>query len=385
MQSLLTVLFYCFALSPWTPATGLASKTKVNAVHQEIAHHEKQESQDLRAEQLDSVVGDEEDDTEAEEPDNHNTQGSNSETAPKLPPVSAMLGDATATAKSINEQAAMLEARILRAQREDQEKMTKRKASLEHKLKVQEEGTEQLNATINEMAAVNDRLDDGNKAIRQRAKEVRDGNRLMVSELRALDVKLAAARTFVSDSLKSIDDSHDKTLDVLNEKENAKELEEEDSQEKDKPDSFLAVGHRLVRTSVEDIMPPLEQDQDVGSLVDVLAKGVTSMSKQQKDSEKKLEDMFVESYKAGTQKRADLLADQKDEEEDRTALTMLQGQLRTALEHLEATHDQSQEKLRALGLFLQRLGHMALSPEKEVQNLMETLPSVPQEKKPKSI
>lgn len=387
MQLFSVVFALCLAHSAWNPVVGLASRGHAEITRKsQVDHHEVDTQQRLStATAQDEVEDESEYDDENDEQDEENSHVSNGSSiaTPTLPPVSLILSDASLTAKHINEKAAMLEARILKEQEEGQAKMAKRKSALEHRLKVQEDGTKQVNATNNQILAESDRLEENNQALRKQAKEVKSGNRLMASELRALDARLAAAQTFISHALKSIDDSQDKALGVLSAKESdTDDQDEDDNENHDAGDDPAHSGTSLLAITErhsEDSFAP-DQNQDTGGLLTVLAQGVTSMSAQQRASDKKLEELFAAKFEAGSHERSELLSDEKDEEQDRESLTSLQKELRTALGHLEETQDHSQKNLRALGLFLQRLGHLALSPEKDVLHLMESLPSAPEEK-----
>jgi len=59
----------------------------------------------------------------------------------------------------------------------------------------------------------------------------------------------------------------------------------------------------------------------------------------------------------------------------RTQLQALQLNLHGAEVHLEATKTSLQERLRGLGLFAQRLAHLALAPAGEVSRLLTALPA----------
>merc|ERR1719313_1168883 len=84
--------------------------------------------------------------------------------------------------------------------------------------------------------------------------------------------------------------------------------------------------------------------------------------------------MFNAEFKAGVKRHTALLKKQQALNTTRTQLTHLQGELRKAESHLEDTRDHLEQRLRGVGLFLQRTAHLALAPASEAPPLLDSLP-----------
>merc|ERR1719183_3133481 len=106
---------------------------------------------------------------------------------PELPAVSQMLSQASGTLKSVNSQASSLEARVVQAQMQSEAKMAKQKAAFEEKLKQQEQGNQAVITDNANITAEIKSLKSNNAALRKKAHEVEETNKVMRSELRTLE------------------------------------------------------------------------------------------------------------------------------------------------------------------------------------------------------
>merc|ERR1719401_1313704 len=85
--------------------------------------------------------------------------------------------------------------------------------------------------------------------------------------------------------------------------------------------------------------------------------------------------MFIRTYRLGSKKHSSLIVQQRTLNSTRASLLALRAKLRVADKHLETTRDQLSERLRGVGLFTQRLVHLALAPAAEVPRILKSLPN----------
>jgi len=199
-------------------------------------------------------------------------------------------------------------------------------------------------------------------------------------------------------------------LSAHGEDDSSNDLSDDDSQDEDERDdtasnadesddsaatSFLALSSQVQRRAsseeesfqsalaeIENAAPDMDLQSaaqknanDPADLLDVLSKQVANLATQQKDSLKNLKALFIKNFRAGAKRHTALIVQQKALNATRTALTAERSKLRVADEHLESTRRKAQQRLRGLGLFLQKLSHLALAPASEAQRFMEALPS----------
>jgi chromosome segregation ATPase len=329
---------------------------------------------------------------------------------PELPAVTAMLGSASGTMRTINQEAKTLEAQVLQVEAQNEEKMQQQKAVFERKLHQQEARNREVIAENTAISHAIEELKEGNTELRKHAKTLSEENHLMRTELHTLQNKLGQANQFISDSMGATDDSKAKELAVLKgtakrrhetaELEVAKaskKVEDDDDDKDDKDDdddddddkadnkatSFMEMSSKTKKMfaetedSMEDEEVPTttQAPADPKSLVDTLHGEVETMQKEGKESERKLKAIFVATYQEGQKRHQALISQQKSLNATRSSLTELQEELKTADKHLEHTRTDLKQRLRGLGLFVQRLAHLALAPGREVSHLMDALPA----------
>mmetsp|Transcript_100033 Transcript_100033/g.173611 ORF Transcript_100033/g.173611 Transcript_100033/m.173611 type:complete len:435 (+) Transcript_100033:83-1387(+) len=340
---------------------------------------------------------------------------------PVLPAVSQMMGEASSTLKNVNSKAKFLESRVVQAQTESETRMAKQKAAFERKLKAQEQGNRAVIAESANISAAISKLKKENDALRLHAKELQDTNRVMRTELHALETRLSAARDFAGHSLVTTDDSKASELNVLQVQGHLRhkhdgEDESDDSTSDDSTDdsddsdadkdsdssdnskeeeSFMELSSTVRRSGessnsfeaelaeMEAVTPSLSQpqrassDASPGHLLEELSREVANLAKQEKSSEKQLKELFIRDFRAGARRHQALLAQQHGLNFTRGGLVALQTKLKAAESHLESTRSQLEQRLHGVGIFMQRLAHLALAPEREVKHLLETLPKSP--------
>jgi len=326
---------------------------------------------------------------------------------PELPAVTAMLGSASGTMRTINQEAKALEAQVLQVEAQNEDKMKQQKSIFEHKLHQQEAKNREVISQNDAISHAIEDLKQGNVELRKHAKTLSEDNHLMRTEFHTLQNKLGQGNQFITESLTATDDSQSKELAVLKasskrrhdvaELETAKTSKKDDEDDKDDKDddddddddkddkapSFMETSSRTKRmyTETEDTMEDEEAPTttaapaDPKSLVETLHGEVETMQKEGRESERKLKAIFVATYQEGQKRHQALIAQQRSLNATRTSLTTLQEELKTADKHLEHTRTGLKQRLRGFGLFVQRLAHLALAPGREVSHLMDALPA----------
>jgi ABC-type Zn2+ transport system substrate-binding protein/surface adhesin len=326
---------------------------------------------------------------------------------PHLPAVSSMLGTASATLKSISSQANTLEARVMQVQTENEAKMARQKSVFDRRLKAQEEANRDVVSENKQISKDISEINTHNVALRKHAKELQVDNRLLRIELQTFQTKLGVSRDFVATALASTDDSKAKDLLILKEakKEDHEDREEDDDSDdrdedgdnsgKDDDDdddgddagpSFLALASRTQKSAEADVqdaqLDDFEGDGEKkpktlnpNDLLKVLQKGVENLAVEEKEGEAKLKAMFLSDFQGGSRHHIALISQQKTLNATRASVKQRENLLTAAEAHLERTKSHLEQRLRGLGLFLQKLAHVALAPAAEVPKMVKTLPS----------
>lgn len=327
-----------------------------------------------------------------------------------LPAVSSMLGSAAETLKQINTQANVLEARVVQTQMENEARMSRQKAVFEQKLKEQDQENRNIEKNNARVSQEIGGLKKSNLETEKHAKELQVTNHLIRVELSTLKSKLAVSREFLAASLLSTDDSKAADLDVLEDQKNRKQGvasadakkasssqedddgEDDDSKDSDSDDdddsatSFLMLksstatlrsdGSEEDSEDVAEAQDPADKaTTDPRDLLKVLSSGVDNLETQEKESEAKLKQMFLQNFREGTKKRKSLLAQQKQLNATRATLLDYQGKLKTADGHLEGTKGKLEQRLHGLAAFLQKLSAIAMGPVNEAATKLNELPS----------
>jgi len=266
------------------------------------------------------------------------------------------------------------------------------------------------------------KLQNENANIKKHSHEVEEHSHLMRSQLHTLASHLGIAQSFISKSEASTDDSKSSLLDVLHDhrhkhvliqtsdnatkgadanddadddtdddddSDDTKDKEDDDDSDDDSqtvPTSFLSISKQVKRAPADaaaevDASEVLAEESlpgggasDPQDLLAVLSKEVTNLASQEKESSKKLKDLFIKAFKAGAQRRQALLKQQKALMASQSSLLALQSDLKKAEAHLEETHSHLQERLHGLGQYIQKLAHVAMAQQTDVPRLLEVLP-----------
>jgi len=306
--------------------------------------------------------------------------------------------------------------------------MARQKAAFEEKLKQQEENNRMVINTNENISAEISQLQADNAALRKNAHDVEEASRLMRIELHALQSRLGVAKEFAVHSLKSTDDSKNSLLEVLkvggshhhhnalvetsSNKRGVDDSGDEDGDDttddsdsdnsddegdSDEAESFLSVSMQVhhissdtsanyeaaineFESAVTPIAPVLDtsatSSSDPDDLLTVLSTEVANLAKQEKESEKTLKSLFVRDFRAGAKRHQALLAQQKHLLTTRASLQALKAKLRDADAHVSETKMELERRLKSIGLFLQKLAHFAMAPQREVPHLQETIPQL---------
>jgi len=319
---------------------------------------------------------------------------------PVLPAVSKILGGASKTLEQVNSEAAVLEQRMEKIQKQSAEQMSHQKSVYEQKLKLQEADNKAVIAHNGQIAKNIEKLKQANDGLRKHAHELQAENKLMRTELKTLQTKFGEGLSFLTDSMTKTDDSNSPTLAVLqtqgahkrrhpasddgkDDDEDDKSSDDDDEQSGDEDDdsSFVEVSSmRSTRRMYEDLdmgalaQPVPAPEVDPRELLNVLSTGIDKVKKQEKASEEQLKSLFLKGFKAGAVRHASLLQQQKAFNATRLSLENTQQKLRNAGKHLEGTHDNLSNRLHTVGHFLQKLAHLALAPASEVPKALSSIP-----------
>lgn len=321
---------------------------------------------------------------------------------PHLPAVTSMLGQASETLKGISEQAITLETRVSQLQKENMAKMSRQKSVFDRRLETQEEGSREVEAENAQITKEIAQLKEENNAVRKHAKDLQVDNRLMRIELQQLQAKLGVSRDFVANSLTVTDDSKAKDLLILKTKDKDDKTTDEDSHDQDDDDdredsddkggdddddgdddapSLLSVASRTRRAEGDDAVDldagdaPKPEIMNPKDLLKVLQKGVENLATEEKEGEAKLKTMFLTNFRTGLHRHTTLIAEQKALNVTRASVKDKQVHLKAAEAHLKHTKSHLEERLRGLGLFLQKLAHVAMAPLTEAPQMIKALPS----------
>jgi len=323
---------------------------------------------------------------------------------PVLPAVSKILGGASKTLEQVNSEAAVLEQRMAKIQKQSAENMAHQKSVYEQKLKLQEAGNKAVIAHNGQIAKNIEKLKKANDALRKHGHELQGENKLMRTELKTLQTKIGEGLSFVTDSMTKTDDSKSPALAVLqtpsahkrhhhaatdddkDDDEDDKSSDDDDEQSGDEDDdnSFVEVSsRRSARRVFEDMalevlaQPVPTPEVDPRNLLNVLSVGIDNVKKQEEASEEQLKSLFLRSFKAGAVRNAALLQQQKAFNATRLSLENTQQKLLNAEKHLQGTHDNLSKRLHVVGHFLQKLTHLAQAPASEVSKTLDSIPKAP--------
>jgi len=340
---------------------------------------------------------------------------------PQLPAIAQILSGASGTVKQVNSQASVLEAHVVKAQMQIETRMAKQKAAFEEKLKDQEKANRLVIEANNNISTEIQNLKHGNADLKKSSEDVQKASHLMRSQLRLLQSRLGVAEDFCEKSLASTDDSKNTLLQILSNNQNvihlvqtSKDAQEDDDEDDDdstdnynatddkdddesdndsRKTSFLSLAvtaHRShkalasmdidvsldpgVSVDAAAVSPDITTAANTGDLLETLSHEVTQLAQQEKDSQKKLKDLFIQDFRAGAKRKAALLQQQKGLIATRTSLEALQGRLKSAVAHLQATQKHLESRLHGLGHYLQKLAHLAMAPPKDAPHLLQELP-----------
>jgi len=141
---------------------------------------------------------------------------SNKPDSSMLPAVETLLADTTKAYNDILKQTSLLEAELLRKDRDFHVQLFKLKASYKQKLDQQEQEITEIMASIKNLSSAINKTEMSNAALRQHATTLRQSNLLLRVELEKLEAKLQTARVFAAQTLNRTDDTTSEEIAVLN-------------------------------------------------------------------------------------------------------------------------------------------------------------------------
>lgn len=319
-----------------------------------------------------------------------------------------MLSSANQTLSKFNSEVAELEAQVQKTEDLDQTKLAAKKADYEKRLAVQDEANKKINATNTDIAAAIKSLQQSNAAARKQAMDQEAQNTLMRTELKDIQMKLTSVSQFISASLKTTDDRNAKELVILNPKAvapkkslshvsivpAAKSVEDTDSDsdsdsssDDDGTDdgsegdddaqatSLLAMASK--RAEIEDqgfLHSHSGVDAASAGIFGALGKELQDLSVRERQGEQELDRAFKKEFQSGSKKHQQLLAKQKHLDATRASLLSVEKAMKVANSHLDGTAKRLQQRLKGVGEYMQQLSHLALTPSKEADGLIEKMP-----------
>lgn len=332
---------------------------------------------------------------------------------PELPTVSNMLHGASQELNSVSVQVKLLESRAAQTQKDNEVKLAKQKAVFEQKLQIQEEQNRAVIAANQQISREINDVKKANIGLLSHDLELAKNNNFMRKELQELLSKIGAAQSFVTSSLTKTDDTGAKELAVLNLKKphhasrhrvlglrerssddgiDNSDMEDDENAGDEAAESFLSLGSRVTHplgtasddegdTQTDDSVDAAPGASDTtartanpNDLVSVLSKEVTDLEKEGKESKNKLRAMFIAAFQTGAKRHAALIAQQRALNATKASHLDKKSKLTTAEQHLDGTRRELEKRVRGLGIFLQKLSHVALAPTGEVSRLLKELP-----------
>lgn len=329
---------------------------------------------------------------------------------PKLPEVSAILGDATKALKTVDSQAKAIETRVLDAQKHMKGKLARQKAAFEFQLKRQETQNLAVSQEIQKIKSEVAELEARNAASRTKAHALQKSNHMLRDEMQEVGKKLGVARSFAFKTVVATDDSKEPALDVLKVNQEPKQVvqakeatdddsDDSDDEAEDVPEKKVSSADVLAKfesqsketatsllqtaaqaqkstSSSSDDFPndEITPDGNPDDLLAVLTKDVARLAAQEKECEKHLKEIFIRDFRAGAGRHKALLAKQFVATKQRTDAQALEQKLQKALSHLNDTHLQLTRRIHGVAQFMKQLEHLADAKETDVPKLMEDLP-----------
>jgi len=331
---------------------------------------------------------------------------------PVLPAVEKMLGGAALTLKTVSTQANNIAGRMAGAEKQSELELARQKSAFEANLKKQEIKNQAVKAENQKITVQIESLKKANVGLRKHAKKIRKKSLVLRNVVRSLESKMGMAKKFAHKSMLDTDDSKKTVLDVLHPKahkgnqsalaqvsdDDDAEDDDDNTDEDEEGTSLIVLNHkRKVRHSTKkavqktdmsglngldvsglDVEFALSQQtvmsESPDAILNTLSKDINTLMTQRKESVTNLKNLFIRDFRAGAQRHMALLNQQKVLAKQRDDLLALQTKLKEAVAHLKATHKHLGQRLKGLGQFLQKLAHVANSPEVEVPRLLENLP-----------
>jgi len=121
----------------------------------------------------------------------------------------------------------------------------------------------------------------------------------------------------------------------------------------------------------QNVTQPEPESQE---MVEELTKEITQLSKQQDNSRAELAKLFQARFKAGADKKAQILAKQDLLNSTKTSLMQLHTELQGAVKHLKGTKSKLENNLHGLGRYLAQLATYVTEPAADAEKALPTLP-----------
>mmetsp|Transcript_56781 Transcript_56781/g.122741 ORF Transcript_56781/g.122741 Transcript_56781/m.122741 type:complete len:646 (+) Transcript_56781:79-2016(+) len=276
----------------------------------------------------------------------------------ELPKVSEVIKPSSEVFHELNSQVKTLENRLEEVQRENIASAKSQQEEYNMKLHEQEQknlavskGNAALAKEIEEVKQANQRLLERSEQLQMSSAQVR-------AELQSMQQNITTAQEFAAASLDNLDDSKAQELQVL------AELHERDAAAA----AVAAKQHRLDEISsktsllskqIRVQMPAMEKfniTSDSKALVESMSAGLENLARAQEERKETLQRAFQAEFEAGTERFNKLMAEKAELNATRNSVTELHRRLNLAVQHLEETQSQLDERVASFRGFLRHMG-----------------------------
>lgn len=253
-----------------------------------------------------------------------------------------------------------LEQQLTEEQNEDMAKILQQKADYEKRLVEQQESNRELDRVNAEIAFNTTKMKESNTVLRRRAHALQKANRILTSELKALQSNLTLAQEFVQQELAAAQEQAPE-VQVLAELEtlDAQTNKALEKQARLNEIGGTRMGVSLLEISVHEDKLAHAQGRAKDSLEGIVQAFVTQLERraaEQNEGEAKLQKAFEEKFHAETQRRAELLEEQARLNATSAEVMLLHLRLSNAVQHLSGRHEKLTVRIEGIRKFAKRLG-----------------------------
>lgn len=301
---------------------------------------------------------------------------------PELPAIDTITDSFASTARGIDSQVHSLQSQLAKIEQAGKERITREKGVFEARLREEEKKNQVI---MQENAALAKQIMSVHSNNEQLLKKVRaevKSNEAKRKGISALLKRIIEAQTVAEKVLADTDDSNAPELSFLRKgkKEKVVEVKEKPVVEakgarvEEEPVSFVQIEEfNLVEPEEALSLKHDDKAEEPESLVGALTKSIEVLRVESKHSEEKLKQLFVESFKAETQRHSALTAQQELLKKRLSDMQAFEEKLKKADDHLLSVEKTLQDRMLAESKFLGELSTAAMSPAQEVKQQLSML------------